>query len=57
MKRRDLIKNLSMLPVAGAAGSLIAAEVKASPTPAAKRNLLKSWASAHLLMRRAPILS
>lgn len=41
MKRRDLIKNLSLLPVAGAAGSLIATEAKAAPAPPAKRNLFK----------------
>ena len=39
MKRRDLIKNLSLLPVAGAAGSLITAE--AAPPPPAKRNYFK----------------
>lgn len=40
MKRRDLIKNLSLLPVAGAAGSLITAEA-APPPPAPKRNYFK----------------
>ena len=41
MKRRQLIKNLSLLPVAGAAGSLLATETKAAPPPGSKRNLFK----------------
>ena len=41
MKRRDALKNLSLLPVAGIAGSLIATEAKAAPAPASQRNLFK----------------
>ncbi len=42
MKRRDLLKNLSLVPVAGAAGSLLSAEATpAAPPPAPKRNYFK----------------
>ncbi len=42
MKRRDLIKNLSLLPVAGLAGNLLSPQsVSASPTQGVKRDLFK----------------
>ena len=44
MKRRDLIRNLSLLPMAGAAvaaGALIPDNAVAAPAPASKRDLFK----------------
>ncbi|NNV54068.1 aminotransferase class V-fold PLP-dependent enzyme [Limnovirga soli] len=41
MRRRDLLKNLSLLPVAGAAGAFISTDAAAAPVPAVKRDLFK----------------